>query len=129
VIVFTKSLVAFTIVLVFGYPATTALMVSASLAQIGEFSFILAGLGTSLGVLPSAGRDLIVAGALLSIAVNPLVFATIDPLTEWLCKRPHLLARLERLGNQLATLPENERKEGLRGHVVIVGYSRVGGVN
>ena len=67
-----KSLAAFAIVLAFGYPVTTALTVSASLAQIGEFSFILAGLGVALGLLPPEGRDLILAGALLSITLNPL---------------------------------------------------------
>jgi CPA2 family monovalent cation:H+ antiporter-2 len=128
VIVFGKSLAAFAIVLAFGYPVTTALTVSASLAQIGEFSFILAGLGLALGVLPPDGRDLIVAGALLSITVNPLVFATIDPLAAWFRERPRLLARLERRGSKLATLPEKERGLDLRDHAVIVGYGRVGGV-
>lgn len=128
VIVFGKSLAAFAIVFAFGYPVTTALTVSASLAQIGEFSFILAGLGLALGVLPPDGRDLIVAGALLSITVNPLVFATIDPLTAWLRERPRLLARLERRGSKLATLPEKDHGLDLRDHAVIVGYGRVGGV-
>jgi CPA2 family monovalent cation:H+ antiporter-2 len=75
-----KSLVAMAIVLTIGYPITTALTVSASLAQIGEFSFILAGLGITLGLLPTEGRDLILAGALLSITCNPLVFAAIGPI-------------------------------------------------
>ena len=78
-IVFGKSIAAFAIVLICGYPVTTALTVSASLAQIGEFSFILAGLGVALGLLPSEGRDLILAGAILSITLNPLVFAAVDP--------------------------------------------------
>lgn len=124
VIVFGKSLAAFAIVLAFGYPVTTALTVSASLAQIGEFSFILAGLGVALNILPTEGRDLIIAGALLSILVNPLLFATIEPIVAWLRDRPSLLARIERHGSRLATLP------GLSGsvqdHVVIVGYGRVG---
>ena len=77
VIVIGKSLAAFAIVLAFGYPVGTALTVSASLAQIGEFSFILAGLGLELGLLPEEGRDLILAGALLSITLNPLVFAAL----------------------------------------------------
>ncbi len=75
-----KSLVAFGIVLVLGYPPSTALTVSAGLAQIGEFSFILAGLGLSMGLLPQEGRDLILAGALLSITLNPLAFAAVDRL-------------------------------------------------
>ena len=84
VIVIGKSLAAFGIVLAFGYPASTALIVSASLAQIGEFSFILAGLGVGLGLLPPEGRDMILAGALLSITINPLVFVGVDRLTSWL---------------------------------------------
>jgi CPA2 family monovalent cation:H+ antiporter-2 len=81
-----KSLAAAGIVLAMGFPIRTALTVSASLAQIGEFSFILAGLGIALGLLPTAGRDLILAGALLSITVNPLMFAAIDPLLRRLGK-------------------------------------------
>ncbi len=75
-----KSLAAAAIVLVAGFPLRTALTVSASLAQIGEFSFILAGLGITLGLLPVEGRDLVLAGALLSITVNPLMFAAIEPI-------------------------------------------------
>jgi CPA2 family monovalent cation:H+ antiporter-2 len=77
-----KSLAAMGLVLCLGYPMSTALTVSASLAQIGEFSFILAGLGIALGLMPPEGRDLILAGALLSITVNPLVFAAMDPLIK-----------------------------------------------
>ena len=88
----------FGIVLAFGYPVATALTVSASLAQIGEFSFILAGLGVVLGLLPAEGRDLILAGALLSITLNPLVFAALDRLGVWLRQHPQLTARLERQG-------------------------------
>lgn len=124
VIVFGKSLAAFAIVLAVGYPVTTALTVSASLAQIGEFSFILAGLGVAFGVLPPDGRDLIIAGALLSITVNPLLFSAIDPAATWLRKRPRLLTYIERQESKLATLPE--QTEGLQGHVIIVGYGRVG---
>ena len=124
VIVFGKSLAAFAIVLAVGYRVTTALTVSASLAQIGEFSFILAGLGMSLGVLPPAGRDLIIAGALLSITVNPLLFSAIDPAVTWLRKRPRLLTYIEREESKLATLPE--QVEGLQAHAIIVGYGRVG---
>lgn len=91
-IVFGKSLAAFAIVLLRGYPVATALVVSASLAQIGEFSFILAGLGVTFGLLPPEGRDLILAGAILSIMLNPLVFASIDPLLAWFRARPRLTA-------------------------------------
>ena len=78
IIMIGKSLAAFLIVLAFRYPLSTALTISASLAQIGEFSFILAGLGLALGLLPLEGQNLILAGALLSIALNPMAFRAID---------------------------------------------------
>jgi monovalent cation:H+ antiporter-2, CPA2 family len=74
IIIFGKSLAAFAIVRLLRFPASTAWTVSAALAQIGEFSFILAGLGMNLGLLSPDGRSLIVAGALLSITLNPLIF-------------------------------------------------------
>jgi monovalent cation:H+ antiporter-2, CPA2 family len=127
VIIIGKSLAAFGIVLAFGYPVSTASTVSASLAQIGEFSFILAGLGVSLGLLPAEGRDLILAGALLSITLNPLVFAGADRLAVWLRSHPNLLTRLERRGDELlSSVPEGTG--GRRDHAVIVGYGRVGSV-
>ncbi|WP_020085691.1 YbaL family putative K(+) efflux transporter [Hyphomicrobium zavarzinii] len=124
-IVFGKSLAAFAIVLARGYPINTALTVSASLAQIGEFSFILAGLGVTLGMLPAEGRDLILAGAILSITLNPLVFATVDPLTAWFRARPRLLALLER-PSQFETVPEKSEGSGFKNHAIIIGYGRVG---
>ena len=127
VIVLGKTLAAFGIVMAFGYPATTALTVSASLAQVGEFSFILAGLGVTLGLLPPEGRDLILAGALLSITLNPLVFAGLDRLSGWLRRRPGMLGRLERRRtDSLSVLPPTH--EAPRDHAVIVGYGRVGSV-
>ncbi|HET6513063.1 MAG TPA: cation:proton antiporter, partial [Candidatus Kapabacteria bacterium] len=80
IIIFGKSLASFLIVIVFRYPIKTALVVSASLAQIGEFSFILAGLGMTLGLLPAEGNSLILGGAIISIALNPLVFSGIEPM-------------------------------------------------
>jgi CPA2 family monovalent cation:H+ antiporter-2 len=94
IILIGKSLAAFMIVLAFRHPLPTALTVSVSLAQIGEFSFILAGLGVSLGLLPEEGRDLVLAGALLSIALNPLLFRALEPAEAWLRARPDLLRRL-----------------------------------
>jgi len=128
IIVIGKSVAAFGIVLAFGFPVRTALTVSASLAQIGEFSFILIGLGVTSGLVPAEGRDLVLAGALLSIAFNPLVFAGFDRLDRGLRKRPRLLSVLERGGeHSLSTLPE-AHENGLRDHAVIVGYGRVGRV-
>src|SRR5690606_15806468 len=86
IILLGKSLVAFAIVRSFGYPVGTALTVSASLAQIGEFSFIFAGLGVAIGVLPAEGSDLVLAGAILSIALNPLAFLSI-PMVSRLLQR------------------------------------------
>ena len=80
IIMFGKSIAALAIVLAFRYPLNTALTVSASLAQIGEFSFILAGLGLALGLMPAEGMSLVLAGALISIALNPLLFTAIEPL-------------------------------------------------
>lgn len=125
-IVFGKSLAAFAIVLLRGYPVATALVVSASLAQIGEFSFILAGLGVTFGLLPPEGRDLILAGAILSIMLNPLVFASIDPLLAWFRARPRLTALLERPGNRFSMPVDRSEETGLRDHAIIVGYGRVG---
>ena len=121
-----KSLAAFVIVLAFRHPVRTALTVSASLAQIGEFSFILASLGAALGLLPADGRDLILAGALLSIALNPLTFACIAPLAHWLEARPRLLQLLERRGAERHRTPVSSATL-LRSHAIIVGYGRVGG--
>jgi CPA2 family monovalent cation:H+ antiporter-2 len=121
-----KSLAAFAIVLAFRYPLNTAFTVSASLAQIGEFSFILAGLGVSLGLLPETGQSLILASALVSIAVNPLVFHAIEPAQRFIRKRSERARLAERRADPLAELPLEVRPEQLTNHVVLVGYGRVG---
>ena len=126
IIVFGKSLAAAALVLAMRYPLSTALTVSASLAQIGEFSFILATLGMSLGLLPAAGQSLIVAGALISIALNPLVFAAIEPVRRWILKRSDLARRLDRREDPYAELPTSTERKFLEGQVVLVGYGRVG---
>ncbi|HEY5894513.1 MAG TPA: cation:proton antiporter [Chthoniobacterales bacterium] len=90
-----KSVIALGIVLLMGYPLSTALMVSASLAQIGEFSFILAGIGVTYKLMAAEGLNLILAGALLSITLNPLVFAGADRLTKWVRNSPELRRRFE----------------------------------
>jgi CPA2 family monovalent cation:H+ antiporter-2 len=121
-----KSVAAFAIVLLFRHPLRTALTVSASLAQIGEFSFILAGLGAALGLMPPDGRDLILAGAILSIALNPLTFAGVAPLTRFFEARPRLLALLERRGAEKHRKPVS-RADSLLNHAILVGFGRVGG--
>jgi CPA2 family monovalent cation:H+ antiporter-2 len=126
VIVVGKSLAAFGIVLLFRYPLNTALTVSASLAQIGEFSFILAALGVSLKLLPPESQSLVVAGALISIAVNPLVFSLIGPGERWIRDRSALARRLEQRDDPLAELPAHTDEKFLAKQVVLVGYGRVG---
>jgi CPA2 family monovalent cation:H+ antiporter-2 len=126
IIVVGKSLAAFFLVLLFRYPLNTALTVSASLAQIGEFSFILSGLGTSLGLLPPQGHSLILAGSLISIAINPLVFQAIEPAQAWIRSRSKLAQTLERPDDPLAVLPMTVDLKRLTGQVVLVGYGRVG---
>jgi len=124
VIVVGKSFAAFAIVLLFGHPPRTALTISASLAQIGEFSFILAGLGVGLGLMPEEGRDLILAGALMSITLNPFVFATIAPVERWLDRHPRLHRAITR--RQPVRTAEAREIATMQDHVVVVGYGRVG---
>jgi CPA2 family monovalent cation:H+ antiporter-2 len=126
IVIFGKSLAAAALVLALGYPLNTALIVSASLAQIGEFSFILAALGVSLNLLPPEGQSLIVAGALVSIALNQLVFAGIEPLRLWARSKSALARRLESRDDPLAELPASTERHYLSKQVVLVGYGRVG---
>jgi CPA2 family monovalent cation:H+ antiporter-2 len=126
IIVLGKTLAAFLLVLAFRYPLNTALTVSASLAQIGEFSFILASLGVALGVLPAEGQSLILAGALISIAANPLVFNAIEPVQRWIRARSTRARDVERSTDPLAEIPMSVDVTRLTGHVLIVGYGRVG---
>jgi CPA2 family monovalent cation:H+ antiporter-2 len=121
IIVLGKTIAAFLIVVLFRYPTGTALTVSASLAQIGEFSFILAGLGVALKLLPAEGQSLILAGALISIALNPLMFRGVD-----LLRTSELARMLERRLDPLAELPMTVDQSRLTGHVLLVGYGRVG---
>ncbi|WP_457151049.1 cation:proton antiporter domain-containing protein [Mesorhizobium sp. P5_C1] len=141
IIVIGKSLAAFVIVIAFGYPLATALMISASLAQIGEFSFILAELGVGLKLLPEQGRDLILAGAILSIVLNPLMFLAIDWMKPWLEARAAKTAppvEAKPLGpatepGQVASVAATTNREDgppprtiLTNHAILIGYGRVG---
>ncbi|MEM9965145.1 MAG: cation:proton antiporter, partial [Asticcacaulis sp.] len=126
IIIVGKSLAAAGLVLAFRYPLNTAMIVSASLAQIGEFSFILAGLGVTLGMLPQEGMNLVLAGALISIALNPLLFASIEPASKWVLKRSAFARRLNAREDPFAELPMSTERKYLHGQVVIVGYGRVG---
>jgi CPA2 family monovalent cation:H+ antiporter-2 len=121
-----KTIAAVLLVLAFRYPLNTALTVGASLAQIGEFSFILAGLGVTLGLMPAEGQSLVLAGALISIAANAALFSAIEPFRNWAIARSSLARRLEQRDDPLAALPMTTDARLLREHVVLVGYGRVG---
>ena len=121
-----KSLAAFILVVALRYPLNTAITVSASLAQIGEFSFILAALGISLGLLPEMGQNLILAGAIISIALNPLTFKLVGPLQNWVLSKSEHARKMARSPDPLAELPMTVTHERLTGQVVLVGYGRVG---
>ncbi|ODT06310.1 MAG: sodium:proton antiporter [Mesorhizobium sp. SCN 65-20] len=142
IILIGKSVAAFLIVVAFGYPVATALIISASLAQIGEFSFMLAGLGVALDLLPEKGRDLILAGAILSIVLNPLAFAGAARLKPWLEK---LMGKQPETAEPVPIGPATEPGEvatvaapakpddedappptKLTGHTILIGYGRVG---
>jgi CPA2 family monovalent cation:H+ antiporter-2 len=128
IITIAKSTVAYFVVRLFRHPESTALMIAASRAQIGEFSFILAGLGVGLGVLPADGRDLILAGALISIVLTPFLFAAAD----W------IYAHHEPPPQEAEPAVEPHEPEvptrapvkvtQLTNHVVLVGHGRVGSV-
>jgi len=121
VIIIGKSLAAYVIVIAFRHPVSTALTISASLAQIGEFSFILAELGYASKLLSKQARDLILAGAILSIMLNPLVFAGVD----W------LIARLERRKEPSpvsVAKPKEIPPTKLTNHTILIGYGRVGNI-
>ena len=121
-----KTIAAMALVLFFRYPLNTALTVGASLAQIGEFSFILATLGVSLQLLSLDGQNLILAGALISITLNSFVFSAIEPVQNWIRERSYLARLLERSSDPLAMLPDEVSQDYLRDQVVIVGHGEVG---
>lgn len=119
IIIFGKSVAAFLLVRMFGHSQRTALTIAASLAQIGEFAFILAGLGMAMGLLPQAGQNLVLAGAILSIMLNPIVFALLE----------RFLKRTETLEEQTFEEAMEEEKQvpvDICDHVLLVGYGRVG---
>jgi CPA2 family monovalent cation:H+ antiporter-2 len=126
VIVLGKTVAAVVLVLLLRYPLGTALTVGASLAQIGEFSFILAGLGVSLGLLPAVGQSLVLAAAMLSIALNSAVFGALSPLLAWARQHSEWARRLDARDDPLAELPKGVDPAHLTGQVVLVGQGEVG---
>jgi CPA2 family monovalent cation:H+ antiporter-2 len=121
VIVIAKPLSAFLLVLAFRYPMKVALTVSLALAQIGEFSFILAEQATMLKLLPDAGYDIIVACALLSICINPLLFRCLGPL-ERLCHKISFLKRIQKNEKH----KEINESPVMKPKAIIIGYGPIG---
>ncbi len=117
IIVFGNAGVSYAIVRLMKLPQLTALTIAASLAQIGEFSFILAGLGVYLKILPQQGHDLILAGALLSIVANPFLLSWVD---GWQRQRAAVVAA------NIVVAPNSAVPDGMAGHTIVVGYGRVG---
>ena len=122
IVVVGNALAATALALALRHPLHVALTLGVSLSQIGEFSFILAGLGVQLQLLPEAGRDLILAGALLSILLNPLLVAALDRVTPWLVTRDKILSGPKPSVLETIDLPTSK----LTSHAVLVGYGRVG---
>jgi len=120
-----KSVVAYFVVRLFRHSRSAALMITASLAQIGEFSFILANRSLQLGLLPEAGRDLILAGAIISILLNPLLFVVLD---LYAARRETALAEAAAAEPEQYETPMREpvHPTSLKDHVVLVGHGRVG---
>jgi CPA2 family monovalent cation:H+ antiporter-2 len=125
VIVVIKAVTGYAITRLFGQSQAVALMIGASRAQIGEFSFIVAGLGVALGVLPEQGRDLILAGAIISLLINPVLFAALD---WWPQKTAAASPTPETAPAATAEKAEPIPATQLSGHVILIGYGRVGSV-
>jgi CPA2 family monovalent cation:H+ antiporter-2 len=123
-VVLGKGIVSLVTVLLLRYPLRTGLTVGAGLAQIGEFSFILVTAAAADGLVPPDAYQLVVAGAILSITLNPLLFAMLDPAEAWLKARPRWHRMLDRGGGQLARL--TSEVEPMHGHAVVCGWGRVG---
>jgi CPA2 family monovalent cation:H+ antiporter-2 len=127
VVMLGKPLAAAAIVLFLGYPVRVAIAVAVALGQIGEFSFILANLGTALGVLPGQATSALVAAAIVSISVNPLLFRLVGPAERWVARRPRLRRWLTaRARAPVGAGPRAGADEGPRFRAVVVGYGPVG---
>ena len=127
IIVIGKSAAAYLVVRLFSHARPKALMISASLAQIGEFSFILANRSLELSLLPAEGRDLILAGAIISILLNPLLFALLEVYAARREKGPVPAEAAADPQEDETPMREPIRPTSLTGHVVLIGHGRVGG--
>ena len=131
IVVVAKPLAALGIMLLMGYPPKVALTVSVALAQIGEFSFMLAALGRSLNLLPETATNVLVATAIASISLNPLFYRLIAPLEAWASRRPRIWRWLTSRAPEQASAGsvgsvEDDSTEGSRFRAVVVGYGPVG---
>jgi monovalent cation:H+ antiporter-2, CPA2 family len=127
VVMLGKPIAAAAIVLFLGYPVRVAIAVAVALSQIGEFSFILAALGTSLGVLPGPATSALVAAAIVSISLNPLLYRLVDPVERWAVRRPRLWRWLNaRVRKVVPTGPRSDDDADQRRRAVVIGYGPVG---
>lgn len=126
VVMFVNFGSAVAIVIANRYPLSTALSIGASLGQIGEFSIILAGLALGLGLIQSEVMNLVLAGVLLSIAFNTLLFKSVEPIRRWVLSRSAVARRLDQRQDPTAALPMSTDRKYLEGQLVLVGYGRVG---
>ena len=125
-ILFINPIIAALLVMLFRYPLHTALTLGACLGQIGEFSFILASLGKSMGIVSDEGMNLVLATAILTIALNPIAFATLPKVAEFLKKRSKLARISAARPDPQSLMPDEVEKKKITGHIVIVGYGDVG---
>lgn len=125
-ILFINPIIAALLVMLFRYPLHTALTLGACLGQIGEFSFILASLGKSMGIVSDEGMNLVLATAILTIALNPIAFATLPKVAEFLKKRSKLARISAARPDPQSLMPDEIEKKKITGHIVIVGYGDVG---
>ncbi len=126
VVMFVNSACAVAIVIANRYPLSTALSIGASLGQIGEFSIILIGLALSLGIVQAEVMHLVLAGVLLSITLNTLLFKAVEPIRHWVLSRSAVARRLDQRQDPTAALPMTTDRKYLEGQLVLVGYGRVG---
>lgn len=126
IIMIGKSLAAFLLVVMLGYPVKTGLLVSASLAQIGEFSFILVALGVAYGIMPEEGRDMVLAGAMISIALNPLFFLSVRAFYRYLSTHPELSKKFDLRQSNISHMEAQECEQLSKDLVIVIGYGQVG---
>lgn len=126
IILLFNPVIATILVVLLRYPLRTALTLGACLGQIGEFSFILAGLGQSLGLVTEEGMNLVLAAAIFSIAVNPFAFASMQKVGDFLKRKSKLFRVAAARPSPQSLMPDDVEQKKITGHVVVVGYGEVG---